>query len=138
MPECNIWHWWSQTLCLIVIETTAEELGTCGLQYKLSFIDTSILDSWISIIWLLNVSMRCINKETRLFFGENILSGDFVSENIVFQKEQITHWWKCHTFLVWNPVTGELLYARNRKVLWRILFIWSIWPTLLRRWNLFY
>lgn len=90
----------SQTLRLIVIETTTEEPGTFGLQYKLSTIDTSILDSWISIIWQLNVSMRCINKETRVFFGEHRLSCDFVRREFRFQKEEISLWWKCHTFLV--------------------------------------
>lgn len=133
----------SQTLRLIVIEMTAGEPGTSGLQHKLSFIDTSILDSWISTLWILNVSFRRINKETRLFFGENLLRGYFVRRGYRLPKGtdysllEVPHF-PGYIYLVWNPVSSWLLYARNRKVYWRILFIWSLRPTLLRRWNLFY
>lgn len=88
-------------------------------------------------------TFRCINKETRLFFGKNRLSGDFVRREFRLPKgtdyslSEVPHF-PGNIYLVWNPVNIELLYARNRKVLWRILFIWSLRPTLLRRWNLFY
>lgn len=117
VPECKIWKWWNVTSLGEKSDLTFDcnwddHRRAWNIVYKLSSIETSILDSLISIIWLLNVSMRSINKETRLFFGENRLSGDFV-----FQKEQITLWWKCHTFLViftWFETLKTLSFYAQR------------------------